>query len=333
MRYVHLGRLGVQVSRLGFGAARFGYAAGRQYGAAGPDEQECHRLLDHALERGVTLIDTADVYGWDLGAGLSECVIGRWLAQGGRRRERIVLATKVYHPVGEGPNDKGLSARHIKLACEASLRRLQTDYIDLYQMHHVDRATPWEEIWQAMEVLIREGKVIYVGSSNFAAWHIAEAHSTARALGLPGLASEQCKYNLLSRKVEMEILPACQAFGVGIITYEPLAGGALSGSLEPAQVGLRAVPLARERMERHRAAIEAYVELCSEIGESPSVVALAWLLNNPAVTVPIVGWRTLDQLDGTLRSLDLTLPHDVLDRLDAIFPGPGHPAPEAYYRE
>ncbi len=211
MQYTHLGRTGLTVSRLCLGTMNFGPQT---------SEPDSFKIMDQALERGVNFFDTANRYGGDKGAGTTEQIIGRWLKQGGRR-ERIVLATKVFGAMGEGQNDRGLSAYHIRKACEDSLRRLQTDHIDLYQMHHVDRGTPWEEIWQAMEQLVREGKVLYVGSSNFAGWHITQANEAAKARHFMGLVSEQSLYNLNARMIELEVIPACHAYGLGIIPMEP----------------------------------------------------------------------------------------------------------------
>jgi aryl-alcohol dehydrogenase-like predicted oxidoreductase len=240
------------------------------------------------------------------------------------------LATKVFVNMGDWPNQSRLSALHIRSACEASLRRLQTDHIDLYQMHHIDRQTPWEEIWQAMEQLVREGKVIYVGSSNFAAWHIAQANEIARSRHFLGLVSEQSLYNLAARTVELEVLPACQAYGLGVIPWSPLAGGMLAGALQKAKSGRRASSSVQEEIEKHRTKLEAYERFCAGLGEDPAHVALAWLLANPAVTAPIIGPRTAQQLDGTLRALEIAMSHETLTKLDEIFPGPGGAAPEAY---
>jgi aryl-alcohol dehydrogenase-like predicted oxidoreductase len=262
-------------------------------------------------------------------AGYTEEIIGQWLAQG-NRRDRIVLATKVYGAMGDGINDRGLSAYHIRKACEDSLRRLQTDHIDLYQMHHVERSTPWEEIWQAMEQLVREGKVLYVGSSNFAGLHIAQAQFAAEQRNFMGLVSEQSLYNLNARMIELEVIPACQAFGLGLIPWSPLAGGLLGGALQQAQEGRRASERIQAAIEKHRSQLEAYESLCAEIGEAPANVALAWMLHNPAVTAPIIGPRTLAQYDETLRAAEISLAPEVLQRLDAIWPGPGGAAPEAY---
>ncbi len=321
MQYVHLGRSGLRVSRLCLGTMNFGPLA---------SEGDSFALMDRAREAGINFFDTANVYGWRRGEGVTEQIIGRWLAQGGGRREAIVLATKVYATMGEGPNDSRLSAYHIRRACDESLRRLQTDHIDLYQMHHVDRETPWDEIWQAMEQLVAAGKVVYVGSSNFAGWQIAQANARAAASHFLGLVSEQSLYNLSVRTVELEVLPACRAHGVGVIPWSPLAGGLLGGALQKAKEGRRASERLQKSVERYRAQLETYEGLCRELGESPADVALAWLLANPAVTAPIIGPRTMEQLTGSLRALEITLSAEQLTRLDRIWPGPGGEAPEAY---
>ncbi len=317
MEYTNLGRTGLSVSRLCLGTMNFG----RQ-----TTEEDSHAIMDHALELGINFFDTANVYG---GRGLTETIIGNWLAKG-ERRDKIVLATKVYNRMGDGPNDRGLSAFHIRQAAEDSLRRMQTDHIDLYQMHHVERTTPWEEIWQAMEQLVREGKVLYVGSSNFAGWHIAKAQAAAKARNFMGLVAEQSLYNLDDRMVELEVLPAAMDFGLGVIPWSPLAGGLLGGALKKATEGRRAGEHMLERIEKERPKLEAYEGLCAELGEEPANVALAWLLHNPAVTAPIIGPRTMEQLDGSIRAVELKLSDDVMARLDAIWPGPGGAAPEAY---
>jgi aryl-alcohol dehydrogenase-like predicted oxidoreductase len=241
-----------------------------------------------------------------------------------------VLATKVFGRMGEGPNDRGLSARHIVLACEGSLRRLRTDYIDLYQMHHVDREAPWEEVWEAMERLLRAGKILYVGSSNFAAWHIAQCNAVAQQRNLLGLVSEQSLYNLTQRTIELEVLPACQALGLAVLPWSPLAGGLLGGVLEEHNSGRRAQERIRNAVEKHRPQLEAYEALCRKLGAAPGVMALAWLLHRPGVTAPIIGPRTLEQLEEALRALTLQLDAATLAELDRIWPGPGGPAPEAY---
>ncbi len=321
MQYTRLGRTGLRVSRLCLGTMNFGPLT---------SEADSFAIMDRALELGINFFDTANVYGWKTGEGVTEQIIGRWFAQGGGRREKVVIATKVYGKMGDWPNESRLSALHIKRACEGSLRRLQTDYIDLYQMHHVDRDTPWEEIWQAMEQLVREGKVLYVGSSNFAGWHIAQANEEARRRNFMGLVSEQSLYNLSARMIELEVIPACQSYGVGIIPWSPLGGGLLGGVLQKAAEGRRADARMQERIDKHRPQLEAYEGFCRELGEQPADVALAWLLRQPAVTAPIIGPRTVEQLNASLRALEMTLSDDALARLDAIWPGPGGPAPEAY---
>jgi aryl-alcohol dehydrogenase-like predicted oxidoreductase len=321
MKYVHLGRSGLKISRLCLGTMNFGPLA---------SESESFAIMDRALELGINFFDTADVYGWELGEGITEQILGRWFAQGERRRDKVVLGTKVFGRMGEWPNQSRLSALHIKRACEDSLRRLQTDHIDLYQIHHVDRHTPWEEIWQAMEQLFREGKVLYVGSSNFAGWHLAQAQEMAKQRHFLGLVSEQSLYNLNDRMVELEVIPACEAYGLGLIPWSPVARGLLAGALQPTTTGRRADEDLQKTIEKYRPRLEAYEQLCQEAGEEPAHIALAWLLQQPAVTAPIIGPRTLDQLNGTMRALELTLSKDLLKRLDDIFPGPGGPAPEAY---
>jgi aryl-alcohol dehydrogenase-like predicted oxidoreductase len=293
-------------------------------------EEDSFKIMDHALELGVNFFDTANVYGWKTGEGITEQIIGRWLAQGGGRREKIVLATKVFGRMGKWPNQRRLSAYHIRRACEESLIRMKTDHIDLYQMHHIDRETPWEEIWQAMEQLVREGKVLYVGSSNFAGWHIAQAQGEAKARNFMGLVSEQSLYNLNARMIEMEVIPACENFGLGLIPWSPLGGGMLGGALQKIKEGRRASEHQQQAIEKHLNQLNEYEAFCDEIGEQPADVALAWLLHNPVVTAPIIGPRTLDQLEGSMRAIKLRLNKKQITKLDTIWPGPGGPAPEAY---
>lgn len=321
MEYTHLGRAGLLVSRLCLGTMNFGPQS---------SEVESHLMMDKALDDGINFFDTANVYGWKTGEGITEQIVGRWFAQGGSRREKVVIATKVFGRMGDWPNESRVSAYHIRRACDESLRRLQTDHIDLYQMHHIDRETPWEEIWQAMEVLVQQGKVLYVGSSNFAGWNIAQAAETAKARNFMGLVSEQSLYNLNARMVELEVIPACKNYGLGIIPWSPLAGGLLGGALQKSEVGRRAGERMQSSVESNRSKLEKYETLCKDLGENPADVALAWLLKNPVVTAPIIGPRTLDQLQGSLRSLEIQLSDDVLKQLDEIFPGPGGQAPEAY---
>lgn len=321
METTYLGRTGLQVSRLCLGTMNFGPQT---------SEEDSFAIMDRALELGINFFDTANVYGWKIGEGLTEKIIGRWLAQGGGRRDQIVLATKVFGKMGEGPNDRRLSAYHIRQACEESLRRLQTDHIDLYQMHHIDRHTPWEEIWQAMETLVQQGKIIYVGSSNFAGWHIAQAQGKAKRRNFLGLVSEQSLYNLTERSIELEVIPACRAYGLGLIPWSPLGGGMLGGALEKEAQGRRSSEQARKNIEKYRSQLQQYEALCREIGEKPADIALAWLLHNPAVTAPIIGPRTQSQLEGSLRALEIVLSDEIQARLNDIWPGPGGEAPEAY---
>ena len=321
MQYTYLGRTGLQVSRLCLGTMNFGPLT---------SEPGSHAIMDRAIEHGINFFDTADAYGWALGEGITEQIIGRWFAQGGGRREKTVISTKLYAKMGNWPNEQHLSALHIKRACEGSLKRLKTDHIDLFQMHHIDRNTPWEEIWQAMEQLVREGKVIYVGSSNFAGWHIAQANELARDRHFMGLVSEQCKYSLAERRTEMEVLPACEAYGLGVITWSPLSSGMLAGALRKASEGRRAQEGVQQMVDENRDKLERYEALCDEIGEHPADVGLAWLLANPVVTAPIIGPRTVEQLDSSLRALEIKLSEDVMKKLDEIWPGPGGPSPEAF---
>jgi NDP-hexose 2,3-enoyl reductase len=324
MRYTSLGRSGLAVSRLCLGTMNFGWQTG---------EDASHAILDRALDAGVNFVDTANMYGAETGDGRSERFIGSWLARSGAR-DKIVLATKVYAPMSDWPNDGGLSARHIIASCDASLRRLGTDWIDLFQMHHVQRGTPWEEIWQAMETLVVQGKIRYAGSSNFAGWHLARAQAAADRRHFFGLISEQCKYNLITRHVELEVLPAAIELGIGILPYSPLHFGALSGALRKQRAGLqgRTSLHAAERVEPHRAELERYEKLCAEIGAEPTTIALAWLLARPGVTAPVIGPRTADQLDLPLRAVELELPAGAAEALDEIFPpiGNGGPGPEAW---
>jgi aryl-alcohol dehydrogenase-like predicted oxidoreductase len=321
MEYRHLGRLGVLVSPLCLGTMNFGPVT---------TEKDSFAIMDRGLDLGLNFFDTANVYGWKVGEGVTEHIVGRWFAQGDGRRDKVVLATKVFGRMGEWPNESRLSALHIRRACDESLRRLQTDHIDLYQMHHVDRDTPWDEIWQAMDQLVAAGKVLYVGSSNFAGWQIVQGMERARSHGLLGLVSEQSLYNLTARTVELEVLPACEAYGLAVIPWSPLGAGMLGGALKKSAKGRRSSKEAQRRIEEHREQLDAYEKLCADLGEEPATVALAWLLANPAVTAPIIGPRTMAQLDDSMRALEIRLDAATLKKLDRIFPGPGGPAPEAY---
>ena len=321
MEYTHLGRAGALVSRLCLGTMNFGPET---------SEADSFTIMDRALEQGINFFDTANVYGWKKGEGVTEQIVGRWFAKGGGRRDKVVIATKLYGSMGDWPNFEKLSAINIRRAVEGSLRRLQTDHIDLLQMHHVDRDTPWDEIWQAMEVLVQQGKIVYTGSSNFAGWHIARASETAAARDYLGLVSEQSLYNLAARTVELEVIPACEGYGLGLIPWSPLQGGLLGGILGKIEGGRRGAGRVQDLLERHRPKVEAYEAFCRELGEEPADVGLAWLLHQPAVTAPIVGPRTGEQLDGALHALEITLDDKALARLDEIWPGPGGAAPEAY---
>lgn len=321
MKYNHLGCLGAKVSALGLGTVNFGWVT---------DEAESHAILNEAVEAGINLVDTANSYNYREGQRSTEHILGRWFAQDVSRREEVVLATKVYGTVGDGPNDGKLSALHIRRACEDSLRRLQTDYIDLYQIHHVDQESTWDEIWQAMEQLVQQGKVIYVGDCNLAAWHIATANGFARQRSFLGLVSEQSIYNLIKRHVELEVIPACQSLGLGFFAYSPLAGGVLAGRSPGSGSVRRVSDEAQSEIDRRREPYHAYQEFCRELGEPPAQVALAWLLNRPGVTAPLVGPRTREQLRDSLTAMDLELSPATTKQLDEIWPGFGGPAPEAY---
>lgn len=325
MEYTHLGRSGLLVSRVGLGTMNFGDATDRETSFA---------VMDAAIDNGVNVFDSADVYGGpqspDMaqGYGVSEEIIGEWLARSGHRDD-VVLATKVYQPMGLGPNDRHLSAYHIRRACEASLRRLRTDHIDLYQMHHVDRATPFEEIWQAMEQLVAEGKITYVGSSNFAGWDVATAQLTAQHRNFLGLVSEQSQYNLANRAIERELIPALEHFGVGLIPWAPLASGVLAGAPKGDDGVRRKAPEVQERLQRLAGQLADYERLCAELGHTPAQVAQAWLLHQPVVSTLIAGARTVAHLEASLQAASVRLDAEALAAIDEIWPGPGQ-APQAY---
>jgi aryl-alcohol dehydrogenase-like predicted oxidoreductase len=319
MDYRQLGRSALKVSSLCLGTMNFGPRT---------SEAESFSILTDALEAGINFIDTANQYGGHLGVGTTETLVGKWLAQDRGRRDRIVLATKVHEPMSDQINDRGLSARHIQMACDASLKRLGVDHIDLYQMHHIDRAAPPEEIWQAMDRLISQGKITYVGSSNFPGWKIAQMNERAGHLHRLGLVCEQSLYNLIERRVELEVLPACQAYGLGLITWSPLAGGLLAGTGEET-VGRRQSEMVRAAALARSDQLARYGELCRSIGQTPTAVALAWLLHQPGVTSTIIGPGSRAQLSSVLHVPSLRLAPDFLTAIDAIFPAVG-PAPEAY---
>jgi aryl-alcohol dehydrogenase-like predicted oxidoreductase len=328
IEHKRLGKHGVLVSNLCLGTMNFGWHT---------SQEDSFKIMDRALELGINFFDTADVYGWGGENGDTELIMGRWFAQGGGRREAVVLATKVYNPVKRKANrpepntdTRNLSAMKIKKHCEGSLQRLQTDWIDLYQMHHVDRACPWDETWQAFGSLVNQGKVVYVGSSNFAGWDIATACQEASKRGLMGLVSEQSIYHLNNRMIELEVIPACRHYGLGLIPWSPLGGGLLGGALEKLETGRRKGEDFEKEVQKNRAKLEQYEALCKELGEPPATVALAWLLHNPIVTAPIIGPRTVEQVDSAVHATEIKLGEDVLRKLDEIFPGPGGEAPKAY---
>ncbi|WP_190130083.1 aldo/keto reductase [Streptomyces mashuensis] len=328
MEYTQLGRTGLKVSRIVLGTMNFGPQT---------DEADSHAIMDAALDAGVNFFDTANVYGWGENKGRTESIIGSWLAKGGGRRDKVVLATKVFGDMAPDetptwPNHDRLSAVNIRRAVDGSLKRLGTDHIDLYQFHHIDRRTPADEIWQAIDVLITQGKILYAGSSNYPGYKIAQANEAAARRGMMGLVSEQCLYNLAERRAEMEVIPAAREYGLGVIPWSPLHGGLLGGVLRKERDGARrtegrsATALANTAV---REKVQAYEDLLEKHGLEPGEVALAWLLTRPGVTGPIVGPRTLAQLESAVRASQLTLDDDLLTALDGIFPGPG-PSPEAF---
>lgn len=323
MKYVNLGRTGLKVSRLCLGTMNFGQNT---------EEKEAFRVMDAALDAGVNFFDTANGYGGEK-RGFTEEIIGRWFAQGENRRERVVLATKVYgnmEDVNDGPNtENGLSAYKIRRHLAGSLKRLQTDHVELYQMHHVDLNVTWDELWEVFQSLVQEGSVDYIGSSNFAGWHLALAQAEAKARHILGLVSEQHKYSLLCREPELEVLPSAQHHGIGVVAWSPLAGGLLGENALHPQKGSRSSQESNA-IEVKRTQLERFAALCSDLGESESNVGLAWILANPALTGPIIGPRTQGQLENSLRALDIVLTEDIMAELSNIFPGPGKPAPEAY---
>lgn len=324
-----LGANGVLVSNLCLGTMNFGWVT---------EDKDAFAIMDRALELGINFFDTADVYGgWSQYRGKTEEIIGSWLAQGGGRRDAVVLATKVYNPADKPdeiaePNHNGrsLSAMKIKRHAEGSLKRLQTDWIDLYQMHHVDREAPWAEIWEGFDNLQKQGKVVYVGSSNFAGWDIATACQEADKRGKLGLVSEQSIYHLDNRMIELEVIPAARHYGLGVIPWSPLGGGLLGGALEKLASGRRASDDFAKRVEAKRPQLEKYEALCKELGYAPAEVALGWLLQNPVVTAPIIGPRTIEQLESAVKATEIEFTPEIMEKLDEIFPGPGGEAPKAY---
>lgn len=332
MKYTTLGRTGVTVSRLCLGCMNFG---GRTKAA------DATQIIQRALEAGINFVDTANVYGhepgnYDEGRGRSEQIVGQAL-QPSSKRAQVVLATKAHYPMTSLPNGGGNSRRHLIEQCHASLRRLNTDYIDLYQLHASDPTVPIDETLRALDDLIRAGKVRYIGTSGFPAWKHMEALWVAKELGLNRFVCEQPPYHLLDRRVERELVPMAQSYGLGIITWAPLAGGFLSGKYLPET----AVPADSRYSQFWRAwggkhytadvfaVIEAVQAIATEKGASNAQVALAWQLYQPGITSPIMGPRTLAQLEDALGAIDVSLSADDLARLDAVAP-PGR-AIVSYY--
>ena len=300
MEHRNLGRTGLKVSALWLGTANFG----REIDAA-----QSFAIMDRAHAAGITCIDTANAYS----KGGAEEIVGAWIAERGVRQE-IVLATKVYAAMGQGPNDRGLSRRHIMAQIEASLRRLRTDYIDLYQSHFPDATTPLDETMRALDDLVHSGKVRYIGCSNYPAWQVTKAAWISERLGLYSFVSVQPRYNLLWREPEPEIFPMCQDLGLGVITFSPTAGGFLTGryqrgsAIEP---GSRFAIVSAYKdsywKDEHFRFVDAFVANARRRGVGPAELAIAWVASHPAVTAPIIGVRTLDHLEQALRSQDIRL--------------------------
>ncbi len=312
MEYRSLGRTGVQVSQFCLGTMMFGGRA---------DEAESIRIMDHAMDRGVNFVDTANVYA----ANESERIVGKALARDGRR-QRTVLATKFNFPQGDDVNARGLSRRHLIEACDASLERLGTDWIDLYQMHRSNAAVPIDETLRALDDLIRAGKVRYIGSSMFPGWQIVESLWIAKELGLNRFVSEQPAYHMLDRTVEREVIPAAQSFGLAVIPWGPLCGGLLSGKYRRDQgdaegrwqqgkdnFNREATPLAWQIIDALRAMAERK-------GCSMSQLALAWCAAQPGITAPIIGPRTLQQVEDNLGAVDVTLAAEDFAHIDELLP-------------
>ena len=317
MKYRQLGRSGLRVSEVCLGTMNFGPRT---------SEKDSFGILDCAAESGINFIDTANQYGGSLGVGTTETILGKWIANNPSKFENMVLATKVHEPMSDDVNDRGLSARHIQRACEASLKRLGVEHIDLYQMHHIDRSVPIEEIWQAMDRLIQQGKITYVGASNFSGWGIAQANEKAMAQGKPGLVAEQSLYNLIERRAELEVIPACQEYGLGLIPWSPLAGGLLAGKPEGEGRRAGARSQASEDLQQRLAQFE---NLAEDLGLSPGNLALAWLLVQPAVASVISGPGSVSQFESMIQVPDIKLDAQTLEALDELFP-PCGAAPEAY---
>ncbi|MCC7461382.1 MAG: aldo/keto reductase [Gammaproteobacteria bacterium] len=311
MEYVRLGRSGLQVSRLCLGCMSFGSSFDWMLG-----EQSSSAIIRQALEAGINFFDTADVYS----NGESEQILGRALKACGVQREAVVIATKVYQPMGPGPNQRGLSRKHVLAAIDASLRRLGLDYVDLYQIHRFDLETPVEETLEALTQLIRAGKVRYVGASSMPAWQFTRLLYRADQLGLARFVSMQNNYSLLYREEEREMNPLCRAEGIGIIPYSPIGGGLLAGSRRSGTQRSQSV-MARERFNRpaDEAVIDAVAGVARNRGIAPAEVAIAWLLAQPGVTAPIIGATKLAHLDDPVRALGTRLTPEELAALEAAY--------------
>ncbi len=318
MLYRRFGHTPVQVSALGLHTQHFGTLNSRKDALA---------LLSGAEERGLTYIDVAGADGLtSFGrAGGAEPIVGAWLAQAPNRREQVVLSATVFGEMGYGP-----SADTILRACEASLRRLRTDHIDLLILHRLDRGTAWDEVLEATDRLTRAGKIGHLGSSHLAGWHLATFNQEASKHDLPGFVSEECAYSLLRRSFELEVLPACRAFGMAVITSSPLADGLLDGVLN-ASPGRPVDPDMRRAVAALRPQLQAWEALCHDVGHAPAAVALAWLLHNPRVTASLIGPRTLAELDTAVRAFDVDWSAELAECLDRIFPGPVREAPDAFW--
>ncbi len=332
MRYTYLGRTGMKVSRVCLGTMNFGPRV---------EERDAHKLMDRALELGINFFDTADAYGpthlnASLYNGYCEEIIGRWFAQGNGRRDSVVLTTKcgmkMPSNTTDGPNDiTGYSAYRIRKHVENSLKRLQTDHIDVHMMHHIDARTKWDEVWETYGALIGQGKVTYAASSNFGARHLCFAQASAKEHGMFGLVEEEHKYNLVCRLPELEVLPAAQEMGIGMVTYHPLMEGMFSGHLlETTSGGQRGYATSKTISPENLDRLKRYAALCERIGESMPAVTYAWILSNPTVSSVIIGPRTIEQLESSAAAADLELDEGVLKEIDEIYPGPGGAAPQAY---
>ena len=320
MKYKKLGKTGLNVSRLCLGTMNFG---------SGTSKEESFKIMDAALDAGINFFDTANNYGFLTNdQGITEKVIGEWFAQGGGRREKVVLATKAHEDMfdpNDGPNSApGLSTYKIRRHFEASLKRLQTDHVELFYMHHIDRSVEPAEMWASFERLFNQGLIDYVGTSNFPAWQLARYQGEAKMRNFIGTVVEQDKYNLMERRPEMELLPAVEGLGLGFTPWSPMNGGLLAG-----EAG-RNDPLKRGGLNAQTTKqIEAYSKLCKEAGIKEAHMALAWLLADERVTAPMVGSGSLEQLEDVLKAVEIELTGDILDELDKIFPGPGE-SPENY---